>query len=157
MSLNKEVYVVDANILISFGIFTPINIHKTFWSQLGSLIKKGSFVVIEDVAKECKYGDIAKWINTQNITEVSEDIRKESIEINNTYSLITQSGEQIKSEADPVIIAYAKLKECIVFTYEAKRRREEYPMKIPDVCEALGVEYQRWPNKVFKEIQFGEI
>ena len=40
---------------------------------------------------------------------------------------------------------------------QAKIKSNSEPMKIPDVCEALSIECQKWPNDVFKDIKFKEI
>ena len=154
----EKPYVIDTNILINFDIFTPIQIHTTFWEQLSFAVKHGAIIIIEDVKNECKYGKVKNWVKEQKIISVDNEIQNAAIKINNKYQLITYDDKgNKKSEADPVIIAYAKKNNCAVFTREQKRKSDEDAMKIPDVCDALGIDYERHPIKVFKKLNFKKI
>ncbi len=152
MNQQNSPYVIDTNILINFRIFTPMNIHKIFWSRLHAAIASGRIILIKDVAEECKDKDLKEWIAGVKITKINDDIRLRASEINNKYSLITEKAGVVKSEADPVIIAYAEVNDCIVFTYESNRRKKTDPMKIPDVCDELGMDYERVPVTVLENI-----
>ena len=157
MNQSKKSYVIDTNILINFRIFTPMSIHITFWKQLSEAVTNKTIVIIRDVADECKDREIEPWVNRQEVTEISDDIRERAIEINNKYLLITEEDGIKKSKADPVIIAYAEKNQSVVFTQEAKRKSNSDPMKIPDVCNALSIRCERWPDKVFEDINFRKI
>ena len=152
MNQQNPAYVIDANILISFRIFTPMNIHKIFWRRLYAAIASGRIILIKDVAEECKYEPLKGWVAGVKITKINDDLRYRALEINNTYSLITERDGIVKSKADPVIIAYAEKNNCTVFTHEAKRKSEQDPMKIPDACDKLGVLCKRWPDQVLENI-----
>ena len=156
--MKQSPYIIDTNILINFRIFTPMNIHVTFWRQLSEAVENKAIIIIQDVADECTRRDELKiWVNKQKIEKVTQDVRDRAFEIDNEYSLITQEKEIIKSEADPVIIAYAEKHSGIVFTRESKRKSKDMPMKIPDVCKALSIEYRRSPDHVFRNIKFKPI
>ena len=157
MMKTRKPYIIDTNILISFRIYTPMNIHVTFWKQLSEIIEKKEIIIIKDVADECTDLELKNWVNEQHIEKVSNDVRERAAEINNEYHLITQKGQIEKSVADPVIIAYAEKYNGIVFTQETNRKPNSKLRKIPDVCEALSIEYQRWPDNVFEDIKFKEI
>ena len=156
MMQTKKPYIIDTNILINFRIYTPMNIHIIFWEQLSEIIREGK-IIIKDVADECTRRKLKNWVNKQRIEQVPDGVYKRAAEINNKYQLITQEGQFKKSEADPVIIAYAEIHSGIVFTQEAKRKSDSEPRKIPDVCKALRIQYQRWPDNVFEDIKFKEI
>ena len=149
----RKPYIIDTNILISFHIFTPMNIHVTFWDQLSEAVENGEIIIIREVVNECtKPPEIKKWVRSQKIIE-TDDVHERATEINNEYRLITEKEGIKKSEADPIIIAYAEKNNGIVFTQEA----ENDPKKMPDVCKALSIDCQRWPGQVFKDIKFKRI
>ncbi len=168
---NQDKYVVDANILINFGTYTPRNVHKTFWSRMEEAVDDGKMIIIKEVADECSIGDIEIWLDEQSkagrIVEVEQEILARAAVIDKKYHIVTEELNRktgmtvIKSAADPVIIAYAENKKHIVFTREVPRRRKkgeplvfskERPGKIPDVCNKLGVTCFRSPAKVLKKV-----
>ena len=168
---NQRNYVIDTNILINFDIFTPQKIHKKFWANMEAAIDSGNIIIIKDVADECKHQSIKKLVDgldaNGKIVKVSSDIRARALEINDEFNMITTVGQDasgspiIKSEADPVIIAYAEANKYTVFTRESKRGPRanqslgstiRKPMKIPAVCDALGVDCERSPVQVLPNI-----
>lgn len=155
-NMNTIRYVIDTNILINFKIFTPMEIHVKFWRQLSHSIEQGHIILLADVARECKSEPLKSWVRNQKITP-TDDVKSEAIKINNKYKLITEKDGIKKSEADPVIIAYAQKRKYTVFSYESERKNSKKPYKIPDVCTALGVPFEKRTNKVLKEIDFKKI
>ena len=99
-------YVIDANILINLGIFTPIHFHKQFWKQMEIKVENGSIILLDVVASEVKYGDVGKWVNTMKgsgvVTQINTAVRNRGVAINNQYKMITTApGGSLKSTADP--------------------------------------------------------
>ena len=170
---NQGNYVIDANILINFGIYTPRNIHQEFWIRFEEAVQNKKIIIIKEVADECRIGDIKIWVNEQRkadrITNVSASIKDRASEINDEYPLIndewnpkTRSYDS-KSDADPVIIAYAETNDYTVFTQESDREIQQgrqlvnsqhTPMKIPAVCKELDIPYIRYPSKVLEKIMY---
>ena len=150
-------YIIDTNILINFRIFTPIKFHKTFWKQLEECVNNDEIIILQDVADECKDSELSTWIKRKKIEPVSHDIRNRANEINKQYPMITEIAQQMKSEADPVIIAFAEKNRYAVFTQEAPSKPGGGVYKIPDVCHKLGITCERWPNNVFTKIKFKTI
>ncbi len=157
MSASHTTYVIDTNILINWSIFTPMEFHTTFWKQLSDCIQSKQIIVIQDVADECKFGLLKGWVTEQTIIPIDDGVRQRAIEINDKYTLITQKSGSTKSEADPVIIAYAEKNHYGVFSYESKKKPFDNVNKIPDVCEDLDISCERWTAKILKEINFKEI
>ena len=147
-------YVIDTNILISFRIFTPMNIHKTFWNRMTDAVKQGKLIFIQDVAEECKDPFLKLWLKTvsNSVTRIDDNLRNRAIEINNQYPMIDRTSTTIKSQADPVIIAFAEKNKDIVFSHEKNRKKDDDLYKIPDVCEILKIRCVRWPDKVLPKI-----
>ncbi len=167
---NQDSYVIDTNILINFGIFTPHNVHKKFWSSMEEALQNDKIIILEEVAYECKEGDLKIWIDEQRkagrVVSVNADIRARAMYINEEYQLLTygtnKSGKRVqKSKADSIIIAYAENNKHTVFTWESDKqvkqmKRVVYPeyasMKIPAVCKALDIPYIRYPDQVLKKV-----
>ncbi len=170
MAPHQNQYVIDANILINFSIFAPPSTHKTFWMNMEEAVNTDKIIIIRDVADECKYGFINAWVEqfeaTGKIINVNDKVKQRSLNINNTFKMITQvnnsSGQSIsKSEADPVIIAYAEANKYIVFTREGEQwvglnkpltSSHKQTMKIPAVCRELKVKLERSPENVLPNI-----
>ena len=154
-------YVIDTNILINLIIYLPIEHHPTFWKWLERQIKEGHIIILDVVAEECKHGNIKKWVYGAAVKRYivnTDDLMTSAAEIEKEYKLITKEEDIIKSKADPIIIAYAQKNSGVgVFTQERKKKPGETQNKIPDVCEALGVPYDRWPEKVWKVLHFKKI
>lgn len=150
-------YVIDTNILIKFERFAPPEFHQTFWKYLLKNVENGNIIIIEDIDKEWKAGKLKKPFS-KHITKVADNVREKAVQINNKYGLITEDiGGKIKSKADPVLIAYAQVHNCSVFTDEGYRKTSNDPMKIPDVCKQLNIHCQRLPSHVFEAIDFPKI
>ena len=150
-----NIYSIDTNMLISWSRFNPISYNRIFWSSLKKFIDKGQIILIKPIADECKYGKLKTWIKSNaKITEISVDVRKRAIEINNKYGLITNENGTVKSGADPFLIAYAERYECTVLSDESNRKNKNDPMKIPDVCAELRIKLTRSTEEMMKKLDF---
>ena len=153
-------YLIDANILISLDIFTPREYHLDFWAGLKEQIAKGNIILLDVIYDECKSPHLKKWLDKEIkaaglITPVSTDIKNKGLALNKKYGIITKDAVgRIKSAADTYLIAYAKKNGLVIFTYESKRRDVQAPMKIPDVCDAQKVPYQRLTRHVMNVLKF---
>lgn len=156
---NTTKYVIDANILMYFGIFIPRENHIEFWARMSRFIEERRIILLRDIADECKREPLKSWVQEQrqNIITPSDVVRRRAIAIENKYKLTTFEKGKMKSEADPVIIAYAEQNQYAIFSYETKRKPSGKSNKIPDVCKVLKVKCERQPYKVLKEIEFGTI
>ncbi len=168
---NQTSYVIDTSVLINFGIFTPHNVHRTFWSRMEEAIDDGKIIIINEVADECTIDPIKQWIDVQRdagrVIKVNQQIYDRAEKINKKYHIVTEernrkTGRAVtKSNADPVIIAYAENNKCTVFTRESDRAikggkqfsfSKENPGNIPVVCKRLGVPYARFPDEVLHKV-----
>ena len=150
-----DIYVIDANMLINWSIFNPISHNKVFWSSLKKFIDKEQIILIKPIAEECRYGRIKVWVESDaKITEISDDVKKRATEINDEYRLITNENGIVKSEADPFLIVYAEIHRCTVLSYESRRKNENDPMKIPDVCAELEIGHTRSTEEMMENLNF---
>ena len=152
-------YVIDANILISFHIFTPGAYHQKFWNELERQVAAGNITVLEEIANECKDPFLQTWLAGLKqkglITKVNNDVRQRALQLNAKHQIVTiDSTGRIKSQADTYLLAYAQKHNLSIFTYESSRRNPQDPPKIPDVCQAEGINYQRFPFPVMRQLAF---
>lgn len=151
-------YAIDANIIINFGIFTPEKYHRQFWPELARQINQGQVVLLDVIAAELRNRALKAWLKTlgpSSITKVDAAIRLRAAEIDSLYGIITQTPTgQTKSVADAYLIAAAELNDLTVFSYESPRLSSSDPMKIPDVCQVLGVNCTRYPWRVMDRLAF---
>ena len=155
--MNK--YVIDANILISFHIFTPEHYHRNFWNELERQIAGGHIIILDEIANECKNQALKNWLTALKkqglITAVNAEIRQLALQLNKKHKMITtDAAGRIKSQADIYLLAYAQKHNLSVFSYEGKRRNPQEPPKIPDVCTAEGIHYERIPSPVMRQLGF---
>ena len=148
-NLGNSVYVIDTSALIildlTFKRDNPVFI--AIWEEIEELIIQGSFKTIDFVESEInsyegKEDFLKKWVKKwKKYLVVATDI--ESINaaipiINEEY----QSGffdakkqAEGKEEADPYLIGYCKIHQCVLITNESKTK----PNKIPGVSAKNGV------------------
>ena len=154
-------YVIDTMILINFSIYLPRNYHPTFWRWLEDQIAQGNIIILDVVVKECRSNPVKSWVNSKSIKRyivaTDNSIKDRAKEINSTHGLITEEAGITKSQADPVIIAYAEMEGHAVFTQERERRAGETRNKIPDVCRSLGVPCERFPQDILRQLSFSPI
>ncbi len=152
-------YVLDTNILINFALFVPIKLNEVFWAKMAERLAEGKWILLDVVVTEVKFNqDLIDWCKAQAeagvVQKVEDRHRFRAVEINNTYPMIDQVAQ--KSEADTYIIAYAENKKMCVFTRESFKDPTKIGAlnKIPDVCKALRVRYERTPEKFLTDLGF---
>lgn len=146
--------------LIYFANFCPHDYHNNFWQELADKFEQKEFIIIRSVADECKYPyQLVEWIkklkNKKLIKPLEDDVINRAQAINKEFKMITKYQGKYKSIADTQLIAYAEIHKLPVLSYESKRRKNQ-PNKIPDVCEALEIDYKRYPIDVMKEMSFNK-
>ena len=146
-------YAIDANILINLHIFAAQEYHPQFWSRLADMVNQGRVVIIQDIAQECRDKPLKEWLKQVKVTKIDQATALRAVAINNQYPIITVVNGQIKSKADPRLIACAQAKSLHVLTYEQGRRHPRQPYKIPDVCQKLNIPCERFISKAMKTLK----
>ena len=121
------------------------------WGKIEELIASGDIRAVENVKRELekREGDEHhNWAIAQEgfFLTVTEEVEQEASNIIATYPRIVR--EDI-SEADPWVIALAKVHDCIVVTDE--KPKSLINPKIPDVCRELGVECINIHELIYRE------
>ena len=78
-------YVVDTSILIAFSRWIPIELNKSFWDKLESLLKEGRWILLDIVVGEITHGSIKEWCKKQKvnglITAITDNDRELGIRL----------------------------------------------------------------------------
>jgi len=157
-SQEKSAYLLDANILFGFSLWMPIDLNKNFWDKLEESLRNGDWILLDVVVAEIAYDNdgLKKWCDAQKkhglVVTIGDDIKNRAVEINNTYKMIDETTQ--KSAVDTYLVAYAEKHQMIVFSREALRIDNTKPYKIPDVCNALKIQWIRRPKRFLGAIGF---
>ena len=150
-------YILDTNVLFELAVWIPLKLNLIFWQKLRDSLKKGDWVLLDEVVAEIKSnGDLKKWCKAREaeglVTVVTPQVKIRGIEINDIYNVIDDIT--LKSTTDVYIIAYAELNKMKVFTREGERKINETRNKIPDVCRALNIPFVRFPDQFYADMGF---
>jgi hypothetical protein len=147
MSLQSTIYCLDANVLIKAweSYYSP-DLCPTYWDVLDDLGAKGQLFVPSWVAEEIHRtdDDLSKWLMKSRIKvrQVSEEVTLKVREVfakDKRHELLVDNTKQ-RSLADPWLIAHAMVENACVVSKESKSTAaHNKKVKIPDVCEAMGV------------------
>lgn len=137
------IYSFDANSLITpWRVYYPIISFPALWGCFDELISMGRLKCAEPVFDEVKKGgdELSEWIEKRKDKVVytwDEPIQVAVVNIQRQFaSLVDPNGP---SGADPWVIALAKVVGGHVVTFEKKAGPGAKRVKIPNVCESLGI------------------
>lgn len=163
--MSKEKYLFDANTFITAkNTFYSFDVVPSFWTQINELAEKEVFCIIDRVYDELVFPDkkhpanedeLSLWIRTEFKGKI---ISTHNTEVVKTYAQIIQKMTQeppYKSHyktsakarfaeatnADAWLVAYAKVFNLTIVTFEKYTAEEKKNIKIPVVCREFGVDY----------------
>jgi hypothetical protein len=147
--LGNITYVVDTSLLIwleyNFKYDNPV--FHAIWEEIEELIQYGNLKTIDFVETEIEeYGGkevflknwIKKWKKLLVVPTDAESFNAAIPIINQEYRsgfFDAKKQAEGKEEADPYLIAYCKVHDCVLITNESKAK----PNKIPAVAQKNGV------------------
>ncbi len=147
MSLQSTVYCLDANVLIkAWESYYAPNVCPTYWDVLDELGAQGQLFVPSWVAEEIHRtdDDLSNWlkksrVKVRNVTEEVGLKLKEIYAKDPKHQLLVDNTKQ-RSLADPWLIAHAMAENaCVVSKEEKPTAANNKRVKIPHVCDAMGV------------------
>lgn len=143
---SKNIYCFDTSSLIDSWRrhYYPKNFEE-LWNRIGDLIKTGSILILEEVAKEIGNGnkdELMVWLKQYEsfIVPISPEQIAIVTTIVNKYPLVSQYKKPRPYHADPFVVALGKVKKCTVVSYERGRNSNDNP-RIGDLCKEYGVDY----------------
>jgi hypothetical protein len=151
------VYVVDSNFFIEAHRATyPLDVAHSFWNKVRQLADEGKIISIDKVKNEMfdNHEDALKqWC----IANLPRDFFKDSVQAMAAYSqVINWANSRIEhylpkalaefldaDEADAFVVAFvlADAANRILVTQETSEPSRKSKIKIPEPCNALGVQY----------------
>lgn len=157
MSNTTKKYCLDANVLIqAWNFYYSPKFCPSYWDVLNELGSAGKIFIPEAVSDEITRtdDDLCKWLKQSRIEikeitgEVAQCLR--DIYAANPTHITLVDNVKGRSLADPWVIAHAIREGATVVTKEEKvTAMNANRVKIPNVCENMGVE---WMND-FRMIQ----
>lgn len=151
-----KVYVIDTNFFIEAHRTTyPLDIAHSFWNKVRQLAHEQKIISIDKVKKEIyDHEDALKqWC----VTNLPQDFFKDTTAVLAEYSQVaqwagTRSGHYLPQalaeflhadEADAYLVAYALQDRSyrILVTQEISNPHQKNKVKIPEPCNAVGVQF----------------
>ncbi len=144
-------YLLDTYIFITAKNELPMDVYPSFWQTLSNLAANGEFRSIKKVEDEIRKGkdELVDWRdrnlpkdffiseNTDTLTALSTVSRWTTL--NQVYSPAAKA--EFVSVADSWIVAEALSQAVTVVTHETSDPSCRKRVKIPDVCNAVGVKF----------------
>lgn len=143
-------YLFDTNIFIRSKNEMPEDVWPTFWMRMAELIRDGKIFTSEKVKEEIERGrdELTQWMKA-NATlgfycSVDGDVLSKYSEVQNwaqsTGRFTPVALDDFARVADAYLVATAAAKGWTLVTYEVPDPNCKKRVKIPDACNALGVE-----------------
>lgn len=145
----ETIYVVDTNGLINLEYQFKYNnpVFKAIWDEIEEMIAQGTFRTIDFVEEEINSYEgkedflknwVKKWKKYFVVTTDAASINAAIPIVNEEYStgfFDAKKQAEGKEEADPYLIGYCKVHNCVLITNESKIKHN----KIPAVAKKHGV------------------
>lgn len=143
-------YLVDANTLIeAANRYYKFERVPGFWEWLSQQVTNGVIGSASLVKDEIEWPtELVEWVEAQEANGLFIDVSSPEIQIQfqkiakwvMTQNFKPEHQAKFLNGADPWIIAAAKVYNCKVVTQEVSGGAGTRKVKIPDVCNAVGVE-----------------
>ena len=149
MSTQHQKYCLDANVLIqAWQKYYSPKICPNYWDILNHLGQNNKIFLPQMVYEEITRtdDDLAKWLKSSSIPEIKIDEQvanclKSIYAANPSHIQLVDNTKQ-RSLADPWVIAHAMNEGAVIVTKEEKvTALNSTKVKIPNVCENMGIRY----------------
>jgi len=141
-------YCLDANFFIeAWNKYYSPNFCSDYWDVINILGKEDRLFIPYEVNKEIIKTDdaLSKWLKKSDVKvlQPDEDVQqclKDMYSFNPLHIKLVDSSKG-RSLADPWVIAHAMKEKAVVVTKENKVTTSTDKIKIPNVCENMGIEW----------------
>ena len=149
MSTQHQKYCLDANVLIqAWQKYYSPKICPNYWDILNHLGQNNKIFLPQMVYEEITRtdDDLAKWLKSSSIPQIKIDEQvanclKSIYAANPSHIQLVDNTKQ-RSLADPWVIAHAMNESAVIVTKEEKvTALNSTKVKIPNVCENMGIRY----------------
>lgn len=141
------IYCLDTNVFIqAWTKYYHIDFFSDYWRKLDELAQAGEVFATSEVKREIdKIDDTLKdWLGKRDyfFKDIDDNVQRclaEVFQDPNHHRLVDSTKQ--RSIADPWVIAHAMAEDAIVVTKEQFEINITKKIKIPNVCEAMGIEW----------------
>lgn len=141
------IYCLDTNVFIeAWNKYYHKDFFGDYWRKLDDLAKVGEVFATEEVKREIgKIDDTLKeWLGERDyfFRKINDDVQAclGKVFENPEHQRLVDATKQ-RPIADPWVIAHAMAEGAVVVTKEHFETNTTKRIKIPNVCEAIGVEW----------------
>jgi hypothetical protein len=147
-----SVYLLDANVFIEAARrYYAFDLAPKFWESLGHHATNGRIRSIIHVKKELERGkdELARWVKrhfshafaTTDETDVIQSYGEIMTWVQAQGQFLGAAKSDFANGADGWLVAYARVKGCVVVTHEAPAADARRKVPIPNVCRAFDVHF----------------
>lgn len=138
------VYCLDTSALLyAMNERYPPGNFPSLWEKVEGLVAEERLTSPDEVYKEVEKKDdeAFKWCKARSgiFVPLTGDIQLATIEILREFPRLVDTKKQ-RQQADPFVIAVARVKGAAVLTAETHRANGSKAPRIPDVCDHYGVD-----------------
>lgn len=134
-------YVFDSNVFMNLQQRQPIDVYPSVWEKISELMEDGTITSSQEVYEEILVGEdyLSEWAKKRSECFLPTDEETQIVvrDILSKYRGLVEGGKK-KNNADPFVIAVAKINGCTIVSEETRTNNPNSP-KIPDVCSVLGL------------------
>lgn len=145
-------YVLDANVFIEAARrYYAFDLAPKFWDSLLHHAVNGRIQSIDRIGKELKRGkdELARWVTNHfdhafastDETDVVGVYTEIMNLVNNEKQFLDTAKADFAGGADGWLVAYAKVKRCVVVTHETLAPDARRKVPIPNVCRTFDVPF----------------
>ena len=145
-------YLLDSDVLIRASReYYAFDLAPAFWETLARHADSGTVGSIDQVCDELKRGkdDLAEWARTRfsrafrstDEADVIAAYRGVMAWVTAQPQYLPAAVSGFAGAADGWLVAFAAARGCTIVTNELSSRDSKRKVKLPDVCEAFGVQY----------------
>jgi hypothetical protein len=149
---SASIYILDANVFIEAARrYYALDIAPGFWEALIAMANNGRIISIDKVKDELDRGNDAlkdwaneifyQWFISTDQGDVTVAYRRVMEWARSQTHYTGTAQAEFASSTDGWLIAYALAKGNIVVTHEVYNATIRKKIKIPNVCEGIGVQY----------------
>ncbi len=154
MSSSQRRYLLDTNVFIEAkNRYYSFETVPGFWEWLEVARAEGVVISIDKVKEELirSKDELAQWAKDHpdffcstgdaECIKYFGELSRWAYDVGNNYSKAAKVEFTKGDIADPYLVAYARAYECVVVTHEKPASDGRKRIKIPDACQAIGVDY----------------
>ncbi|MBI5407164.1 MAG: DUF4411 family protein [Nitrospirae bacterium] len=147
-----DVFILDANVFIQAARrYYAFDLAPKFWDSLVAHAENGRVQSIDRVKQELERGNdvLSEWVKAHfghafastDETDIFQSFSEIMIWVNGQSQFSDAAKSNFATIADGWLVAYAKVKSCILVTHELLDPNIRRKIPIPNVCQTFNVQF----------------